>query len=120
MGRLHILVGFVIFALLAPVVICVVPGTPTATAIPDCCQHMSAACGNQAGMAECCSFTIPEVRTTGPAAKVSALDIHAQDAVAPSSGFVLEIPEIERPGPFGFASPSPPVSPPGSLTILRI
>jgi hypothetical protein len=118
MGRLHLIVVTVVLALVAPTVICVIPGT--ATVVPDCCQHMSAPCGTESTMSACCSFTVPDYAMTVSAARIAAIDNDALDALVPFSKHLVETPAIERLERSGIAAPLPPTFPPGYNEVLRV
>jgi hypothetical protein len=118
MGRLHLIVVTVVLALVAPAVICVIPGT--ATVVPDCCQHMSAPCGADSTMSACCSLTIPDYAMTVSGARFAAIDSDALDAPVPFSNHLVETPAIERLERSGIAAPLPPTSPPGFNEVLRV
>jgi hypothetical protein len=119
MCRLHVLVILVVLSLVAPVMLCIVPGTAMTNTEADCCRHMSAACDSPS-MAECCSITVPEVAATVPASKVSTIHFPALDAVATLSDTLLDIRVVQQPARSFVASSSPPGFSLGFIEILRI
>jgi hypothetical protein len=107
-------------SLLAPVVVCVVPGTAFATEQTDCCSHMSADCDSGQRMSECCSLAVPDLAMTAPTAKLSAIQIDSLDAIVHVSEVVLDRPSFEPAGRFFLADQSPPDHPSPSIEILRV
>jgi hypothetical protein len=119
MGR-HGIIMLLTIALLVPVVICVIPGTAIA-AESDCCDHMSADCGDQSSMSECCSITISDLLMIQPAGKIADLGVHPPDAIT----FPPEVLPIFDSACLQTAfqndsSGSPPTSSPGFNAVLRI
>ena len=116
---LHIPILVVTFALLAPVVMCVAPETGIATSEPECCKHMSAACGDSSRMAECCIVTVTDVAVSAPA-KTPIKFVQVPNAII---AWAEMSPDARFPDNLARSwidSSSPPASFPGLLTVLRI
>lgn len=111
---------FVILVMLsAPVIACVLPGQEMSAAEQDCCLHMIDECGNsQMTDAHTCCTKIPQVVATSltttskyaPAVHQVAHEVALCTKPAWVAGILLRLQNL----------PDDSLSPPGSISILRI
>jgi hypothetical protein len=113
-----------LFLLATPIMACLVPAAAMTQAERDCCKRMAHDCGNGGMMKShsCCqSTTIPSHLATikssfdGSSIHLGLVFAHA----LPSTLRIAAIPEVAL-APWAADIHSPPVSPPASISVLRI
>jgi hypothetical protein len=115
---LHIPMAVLVFALLAPVVICVVPGTAL-NAGSDCCEFMSAGCDGTEQLSACCAITVSDALSV-PAGRLSADESQEQNAVMVAFPIASEVRVVQQSIDPWISSSSPPPLSPSLITVLRV
>jgi hypothetical protein len=111
--------------LVTPIMACLIPAASMTAAERDCCKRMAQECG-KAGMPQshsCCLTTsVPDhFAAIKSSSDVNAL--HVTLAVTYALDHAFRIPELVDffgSGPWAADSHSPPISPPASISVLRI
>jgi hypothetical protein len=118
-------VSLLSLALLAtPTMACLLPAASITPAEQECCKRMVGECG-KAGMPQshpCCQTTTVPDQFAAIKSSVDVNSLHVMLGVTHTLGDVLIIPSLQAlgSGPWAADIHSPPISPPASISVLRI
>jgi len=114
------LLSLLLFA--APIMACALPAMAMTAAEHDCCKRMAGECGKKGMSHSCCQTTtvpdhLPAIKSSSDVSSrhLALVLVHALQpiptlAMMPESGSSLQVEDIH----------SPPVSPPVTISVLRI
>src|SRR5215469_14035160 len=110
--------------LATPIMACLIPAASMTAAERDCCKRMAGECG-KAGMPHshpCCqTTTVPnQFAAIKSSSNVNAVQLALAVTYALDYAFVTPTPQESGSAPWAADIHSPPISPPASISILRV